>query len=126
MTADKSVAGRYLGKLTPKATGNYRFVYEQGGTLEPVDAWMHVKHSTEETRRPNVDLECLFRNRDQAIMRLPIDCHTGPFPLRRHSYRVRRLATSTEAGPLERSARVILGETCPKVPRRITRPSGLG
>jgi hypothetical protein len=59
MTADKSVAGRYLGKLTPKATGNYRFVYEQGGTLGPVDAWMHVKHSTEETRRPNVDLESL-------------------------------------------------------------------
>jgi len=59
MTADKSIAGRYLGKLTPKAVGNYRIVHEQGGTLGPVDAWMHVKHSTEETRRPNVDLESL-------------------------------------------------------------------
>jgi hypothetical protein len=59
MTADKSVAGRYVGKLTPKAVGNYRFIYEQSGGLGTVDAWMHVKHSTEETRRPNVDLDSL-------------------------------------------------------------------
>ncbi|HEV3006429.1 MAG TPA: hypothetical protein VGX78_18305, partial [Pirellulales bacterium] len=59
MTADKSVAGRYVGKLSPKAIGKYRFVYEQGGGTGAVDAWMHVKHSTEESRRPNVDLESL-------------------------------------------------------------------
>ncbi|HQU45188.1 MAG TPA: hypothetical protein PK867_20400, partial [Pirellulales bacterium] len=58
MVADKATLGRYTGKYAPKETGNYRVVYDaQGG--EKVEAHMHVRPSTEELRRPNVNLEAL-------------------------------------------------------------------
>jgi hypothetical protein len=57
MVADKATLGRYTGKYVPNEKGNYRVVYDPGG--EPVEAHMHVRPSTEELRRPNVDREAL-------------------------------------------------------------------
>ncbi|HEV7223988.1 MAG TPA: hypothetical protein VGN42_14865, partial [Pirellulales bacterium] len=59
MLADKAVPGRYLGKFTPPSIGDYRFFYEPGGTLEAVEARMHVSPATEELRRPNVNATAL-------------------------------------------------------------------
>ncbi|HVX15654.1 MAG TPA: hypothetical protein VHC22_30995 [Pirellulales bacterium] len=57
LVADKATLGRYTGKYVPNEKGNYRVVYDPGG--EPVEAHLHVRPSTEELRRPNVDREAL-------------------------------------------------------------------
>lgn len=57
LVADKATLGRYTGKYVPAEKGNYRIVYESGG--EKVEAQMHVRASTEELRRPNVDRDAL-------------------------------------------------------------------
>ncbi len=59
MTADKTVPGRYLGKFTPQGIGDYRFIYQPGESLDEVEARMHVSPSTEELRRPNVNVPAL-------------------------------------------------------------------
>lgn len=58
MVADKALPGRYTGKYVPAEKGGYRIVYEPGGG-EKVEAQMHVRASTEELRRPNVDRDAL-------------------------------------------------------------------
>ncbi|HET6882864.1 MAG TPA: hypothetical protein VFI31_22035 [Pirellulales bacterium] len=58
LAADKGTLGHYTGKLMPRDTGNYRLIYEPGGG-EKVEAQMHVRPSTEELRRPNVDRDAL-------------------------------------------------------------------
>jgi hypothetical protein len=57
MVADKATLGRYTGKYVPGEKGNYRVVYADGS--EKVEAQMHVRPSTEELRRPNVDRDAL-------------------------------------------------------------------
>jgi hypothetical protein len=59
MVADKATLGRYTGKYVPESVGNYRLVYEAGSGTDKVEARMHVRPSTEELRRPNVNLETL-------------------------------------------------------------------
>lgn len=61
MTADPAVPGRYTGKFTPQSVGDFRFVYEPGESLDAVEARMHVSPSTEELRRPNVNVPALAR-----------------------------------------------------------------
>jgi hypothetical protein len=58
LVADKSTLGRYTGKYVPAEKGSYRVVYDPGGG-EKVEALMHVRPSTEELRRPNVDRDAL-------------------------------------------------------------------
>lgn len=59
LSADHVTAGRFTGKFTPQATGNYRIQYEPAPGEEPVEARMHVASATEELRQPNVNLETL-------------------------------------------------------------------
>lgn len=58
MVADKAALGRYTGKYVPENPGNYRVVYDPGDG-EKAEAHMHVRRSTEELRRPNVDRDAL-------------------------------------------------------------------
>jgi hypothetical protein len=58
MVADKAMLGRYTGKFVPSTPGNYRVVYD-AGEKDKVEAYMHVRPSTEELRRPNVDRDAL-------------------------------------------------------------------
>jgi hypothetical protein len=55
MTADPSFKGRYLGKLTPEAPGEYRLVYQPADQNEPVEAQLHVSVAPEELRFPQVN-----------------------------------------------------------------------
>lgn len=59
LAADKATLGRYTGNYVPETVGNYRVVYDPGGGVDKVEARMHVRPSTEELRRPNVNLEAL-------------------------------------------------------------------
>ncbi|HEV3343621.1 MAG TPA: vWA domain-containing protein [Pirellulales bacterium] len=59
MVADKATLGRYTGKYVPHETGNYRVVYEPGSGANKVEAYLHVRPSTEELRRPSVDRDAL-------------------------------------------------------------------
>jgi hypothetical protein len=59
MVADKATLGRYTGKYVPQETGNYRVVYEPASGADKVEAHLHVRPSTEELRRPNVDRDAL-------------------------------------------------------------------
>lgn len=58
MVADKAMLGRYTGKFIPSTPGNYRVVYDPGDN-DKVEAYLHVRPSTEELRRPNVDRDAL-------------------------------------------------------------------
>ncbi|HWB13854.1 MAG TPA: hypothetical protein VG826_31800 [Pirellulales bacterium] len=59
MVADKATLGRYAGKYVPQETGNFRIVYEPGNGADKAEAHLHVRPSTEELRRPNVDRDAL-------------------------------------------------------------------
>jgi hypothetical protein len=74
MTADPAVKGRFTGKFTPTAAGEYRVAYTPGGQLEPVEARLRVSVAPEELRQPNVNrpaLELLANASGGQLVELP-------------------------------------------------------
>jgi hypothetical protein len=59
LTADPAVKGRYTGKFTPAAAGEYRLAYFPPGQKEPVEARLRVNVAPEELRQPNVNRAAL-------------------------------------------------------------------
>jgi hypothetical protein len=55
LAADPATKGRYTGKFTPQATGEYRVLFEATGGTEPVEAKIRVMAAAEELRHPNVN-----------------------------------------------------------------------
>jgi hypothetical protein len=53
LNADPTTKGRYTGKFTPEAAGEYRILFDSGP--EPVEAKIRVAVSNEELRHPNVN-----------------------------------------------------------------------
>jgi hypothetical protein len=52
---DLTVKGRYVGKFTPAAPGEYRLSYKAQDQKEPIEARLRVSQASEELRFPNVD-----------------------------------------------------------------------
>ncbi len=74
MTADPALKGRYTGRLTPAAPGEYRVTYNPGGKVDPVEARLRVSVAPEELRQPNVNraaLELLAHNSGGKLVELP-------------------------------------------------------
>lgn len=61
LAADPAVKGRYTGKFTPPAPGEYRLSYEIPGVKEPLEARVRVAVAPEELRQPNVNRPALER-----------------------------------------------------------------
>jgi hypothetical protein len=59
LTADPGIKGRYLGKFTPPAEGEYVLTYQPGGQEKPVEARLRVAASGKELQRPYVDRDAL-------------------------------------------------------------------
>src|SRR5262245_48748258 len=57
--ADANTKGRYTGKLTLPALGDYVFTYSPGGGQEPAEARLRVLAAPEEMRYPNVNRPAL-------------------------------------------------------------------
>jgi hypothetical protein len=55
LAADPSTKGRYLGKVTPRAAGDFRIVYTPGDGGEPAEAKLRAQFASEELRHPNVN-----------------------------------------------------------------------
>jgi hypothetical protein len=58
-SADPLVKGRYTGRFTPTAAGDYSVAYTPPGQKEPVEARLRVLNATEELRQPNVNRTAL-------------------------------------------------------------------
>jgi hypothetical protein len=59
LSADPLVKGRYTGRFTPSAPGEYSVSYTPPGQKEPIEARLRVLNATEELRRPNVNRTAL-------------------------------------------------------------------
>jgi hypothetical protein len=59
LLADPAVKGRYLGRFTPPAPGEYRVSYNPTGKGAPVEARLRVAVAPEEMRQPNVNRPAL-------------------------------------------------------------------
>jgi hypothetical protein len=60
LSADPGTKGRYLGKVSPKAPGDYKVVYNPGVSgYEPVEAKLRAQNAAEELRHPNVNRAAL-------------------------------------------------------------------
>ncbi len=55
LVADPAAKGRYTGRFTPAAAGEYRVAYQPGGEAKPVEARVRAVAAAEELRRPNVN-----------------------------------------------------------------------
>jgi hypothetical protein len=58
LAEDPAVKGRYTGKFTPSAAGEYRIAYNPSGA-DPVEARLRVAVAPEELRQPNVNRPAL-------------------------------------------------------------------
>jgi hypothetical protein len=59
LIADPAVQGRYTGKFTPAAAGEYRVAFNPTGASDPVEARLRVSVAPEELRQPNVNRPAL-------------------------------------------------------------------
>jgi hypothetical protein len=59
LAADPSVKGRYRGKFTPEATGEYQLVYRPDDQADSAEARLHVSVAPEELRHPYVNRAAL-------------------------------------------------------------------
>jgi hypothetical protein len=66
MTSDANVKGRYIGKFTPKSSGEYRLTFTDG-QASPVEAKLPVAAAPDELKHPNL-------NRT-ALEQLAVDSH---------------------------------------------------
>jgi hypothetical protein len=73
LSADPAIKGRYTGKFTPSAPGEYRVVYNAAGQGD-AEARLRVNSATEELRQPNVNrpaLEALAVRSQGRMVELP-------------------------------------------------------
>jgi hypothetical protein len=61
LAADPLVKGRYVGRFTPAASGEYLVNFTGPGQKEPVEGRLRVTAATEELRQPNVNRAALER-----------------------------------------------------------------
>jgi hypothetical protein len=82
LAADPGTKGRYTGKFTPQATGDYRVVFDTGS--ETVEAKLRAQVAAEELRHPNINrptLELLASTSGGRLVELP-DLATIPEQLK--------------------------------------------
>jgi hypothetical protein len=74
LLADPDVKGRFTGKFTPAAPGEYRVSYLPPGQKDAIEARLRVANAPEELRQPNVDraaLELLASTSGGLMVELP-------------------------------------------------------